>query len=125
MKLEDFVADTITQIVTGLKKAQRELGADACINPSGLTLHYAELEGRRYDSRTNALEELVEFDIALTQEQGKGTAGGVGVFLGTVNLGSKGESQTKELSVSRVKFRVPVLFPLGPLQTIPAQTTEA
>jgi hypothetical protein len=116
MKLEDFISDSISQIVSGLKKAQNEIHPDASINPKGMSLMHKQLEGRRYDQKTSSLEEFIEFDIAVTQETGTETAGGVGVFLGAVSLGSKGESENKETSISRIKFRIPVVFPRGSRQ---------
>jgi hypothetical protein len=116
MKLEDFISDSISQIVSGLNKAQNKIAPEASINPEGMSLMHEQLEGRRYDHKTSSLEEFIEFDIAVTQESGTGTTGGVGVFLGAVSLGSKGESENKEISVSRIKFRIPIVFPRGPRQ---------
>jgi hypothetical protein len=56
----------------------------------------------------------VHFDVALTETKGKGAAGGVGVFLGAVNLGTKGSAERQEVAVSRVKFTIPITLPDGP-----------
>jgi hypothetical protein len=53
----------------------------------------------------------VEFDIAVTVREGKETAGGIGVVVGAVALGSRGKSTDGNTTVSRLKFQVPVMFP--------------
>ena len=53
----------------------------------------------------------VEFDIALAEANAKDTKGGIGVFLGSVGLGSQGSSHGESSSHSRIKFSVPIVFP--------------
>jgi hypothetical protein len=112
MTVKEFVEDTLVQIVEGVQAAQNRIDkTGAAINRIGMTLQFAQLQGRRYDPKTGEIEELVQFDIALTNESGTGTKGGVGVFLGTVNLGTQGQSTNKDSSVSRVQFSVPIVYP--------------
>lgn len=55
----------------------------------------------------------IEFDIAVTVTEGKETKGGIGVAMGIVAVGSKGESSSEANSISRLKFIVPVVLPVG------------
>lgn len=57
---------------------------------------------------------MVEFDVALTVTEGTGTKGGIGVFVGAINLGSAGESKNENVSISHVRFRVPLQLPQEP-----------
>ena len=112
MTVKEFVEDTLVQIVEGVKAAQAKVApSGAFINRAGLTGPVSQLEGRRYDSQTGEIEEQVRFDLAVTSESGSGTKGGVGVFLGSVALGSQGQSANRDLLVNRVQFSVPILFP--------------
>jgi hypothetical protein len=53
----------------------------------------------------------VDFDVAVTAVEGKGTKGGIGVFVGAVGLGSLGESNVSSSTVSRIRFSVRVRLP--------------
>ena len=112
MTVKEFVEDTLVQIVEGLKAAQERISpSGAFINPKGMSFQIPQLEGRRYNPKTFEVEEQVRFDLAVTNESGTGTKGGVGVFLGTVALGTQGQSANKDLVVNRVQFTVPIVFP--------------
>jgi len=111
MDLKDFVAQTLSQIVQGVAEAKapvEALGAE--VNPllrTGQTT--AGNAGLLWAGSSYA--QIVQFDVALTITEGKGTKGGIGVFAGAVTLGSSGQSQTESSSVSRVKFSVPLSLP--------------
>jgi hypothetical protein len=110
MQLKDFVSNTLNEIVEGIVAAQefgRERGA--LVNPKGLT--GLKTSVTYWDSATGTAPEQVEFDVAITAGEGKGTKGGIGVFVGSFALGSQGESESSKSSVSRVKFSIPVHFP--------------
>ena len=109
MNLKDFVAETLEQIVEGVKVAQehaKELGAK--INPTG-----ARRSGRGSTVRTFP-KANVEFDVALTVAEGKNVKGGGGMNLGVVAIGAKGHSEIETSSVSRVRFSVALILPPGP-----------
>ncbi|MBJ7575469.1 hypothetical protein [Luteimonas sp. MC1828] len=112
MDLKDFVSQTLVQIATGVKDAQaqvKDLGGT--VNPSLNSGH--ELAGKLgfLYTRDSSMAPVVQFDVALTVAEGSGTKGGIGVFAGAVNLGSSGQSQSEQSSVSRVKFAVPLTLP--------------
>jgi hypothetical protein len=112
MTVKEFVEDTLVQIIEGVQAAQTRIGkSGASINRFGMTLRFDHLEGRRYDPQTAEIEEMVRFDIAVTAEGGTGTKGGVGVFLGSIALGSQGQSTSKDSQISRVQFSVPIVYP--------------
>jgi len=68
---------------------------------------------RRWDPRTDIFAESVEFDIAVTVDTGASAKGGIGIVVCAVNLGSVNESDMKNSSMSRIRFRVPVILPPG------------
>jgi hypothetical protein len=110
MQLKDFVSQTLNQIVEGIATAQKfaeERGA--LVNPKGLI--GLKEKADYWDRETGEAASRVDFDVAVTAVDGKGTKGGVGVFVGAFGLGTQGESESSKSSVSRVKFSVPVHFP--------------
>jgi hypothetical protein len=111
MKLEEFITETINQIISGISKTHdhaKEMGAT--VNPK------LKREVRRHSTGETKVESrspihTVEFDVAVTTTEGKGTKGGIGVFVGPVGIGSQGQRESSNTSVSRIKFSVPVIFP--------------
>lgn len=111
MELRDFVAETLTQIVEGVQEAQvRTKSHGARVNPHLTTS--AELAIKHSILiASGAAAQLVHFDVALTAKEGTGTKGGIGVVVGAFALGSTGQSQAENSTVSRVKFSVPLVLP--------------
>jgi len=111
MKLEDFVAETISQIISGIKKTHNNAEKNgAAVNPR-LARKTGTLSTGRMKVEARSPIHTVEFDVAVTTMEEKGTKGGIGVFIGPMALGSKGKSESSNTSVSRIKFSVPVVFP--------------
>lgn len=111
MDLKEFVAQTLTQIIAGVRDSQasaKEHGAE--VNPHLNTSH-GEAGKQGFLWSGEAYAQVVQFDVALTVSEGTGTKGGIGVFAGAVTLGSSGQSKAESSSVSRVKFSVPLVLP--------------
>lgn len=109
MQLKDFVSETLNQIVEGIIAAQRfgdERGA--LVNPKGLVGSNNKAD---WDRASGESASRIEFDVAITAVEGKGTKGGIGVFVGAIGLGSQGQSETSQSTVSRIKFSVPLHLP--------------
>lgn len=111
MDLGEFVSQTLIQIVDGVKNAQDKVAeSGATVNPH-LTTSQEQAGRQGFLWTGGAYAQIVQFDVALTVTEGKGTKGGIGVFAGAINLGSSGQSQNENSSVSRVKFSVPLALP--------------
>ena len=110
MELKTFIQHTIEQIVEGVSDAQSSIASKGgIINPASLQF---QKEGQ-WNTYQHAIPQEVAFDVGLTSTDKTGTAGGIGVFLGAVTLGSKGQSGTEETAVTKVKFTVPLVLPPG------------
>ena len=110
MNLQEFIRTALVEIVAGVADARAE------VQKHGASVGSMKLYGYLKEAKviTNEDEQpvtQVEFDIALADTSGTSTKGGIGVFLGSVGLGSQGASQAETASHSRVKFSVPVSFP--------------
>jgi hypothetical protein len=107
MQLQEFVRDTIRQIVLGMKGAGDELareGVPCALNP----IWKDEILGQ-----VNVLQ--IDFDVAVTVVEGsQAEAGGglkVGIQVVSLDIGGKGRTSSETSSVSRVKFSVPYIPP--------------
>jgi hypothetical protein len=113
MKLKDFVAETLKEIVDGVVEAQEYYKAKGgSVNSSSITFR-TDQGLQMWDSENGQPVQQIEFDVAVTTTEGKETKGGIGVFVGPVGLGSQGKSDATNSSSSRIKFSVPILLPKG------------
>ena len=112
MDLKSFVSQTLIQIVEGVNEAHSAVKAKgASVNPSFAGDVKNLPKSGFYHIGSGQLAQCVEFDVALTVSEGTDTKGGIGVFSGVINLGSSGQSTNESVSVSRVKFTVPLGLP--------------
>ena len=92
MNVQEFVEETLRQIVTGVKFAQNHVGEQAQIAPEGHTL------------------ESVEFDIAVVVEEGKAKEKGAGLFVYVFKAGASGQTSALTSTTHRIKFSVKIDF---------------
>ena len=112
MKLKDFVAETLKEIIDGVIDAQSHYEDKGGKIASGISYAGATANAVGvWNTDTHAPAQVVEFDVAVTATEGTETKGGIGVFVGAIGLGSHGKSESSNSSVSRIKFSVPILLP--------------
>jgi len=115
MDLQTFVKETLVQICDGVNDAAQVVNVrGAIINPDGTQ---CDGDTTYVNPGFRRTVQNVEFDVALTTTEGKGTEGGIGVMVGSIGLGSKGKSDKAFTSTSRVKFTVPVSLPASSLES--------
>lgn len=111
MKLDDFISQTLTSIILGVKKAQEQTkGAGGAISPHMHQLQKEHSIGVALYHTPQPVSN-VEFDVVVSAHDQAETQGGIGIFVGPVGLGSKGASTSNEGTESRIKFKVPILLP--------------
>jgi len=94
MNIKDFVSETLKEIASGVKEAQK----DNCV----VVVRYA----------SGTIRE-VEFDIAVTAVEETGTSGKVGISVWSIGAGMSGKTESSSSVVSRIKFGVPLQLPTG------------
>lgn len=122
MQLEQFVSATLSQILSGVRKAQTDnAGGKVQIAPN-LT-HYIDPRHDVYGAENARLPSdiavtadgqivvMVDFDVVLTKTEGNEAKGGIGVFLGSVGLGAQRAADKTAASETTIHFRVPVVLP--------------
>lgn len=109
MQLREFIKEVLTQIVDGVRDAQQPNGG-AFVVPAGDGGHsYAAHP--RFAASARLKSTIVDFDVAITAEDTDKVEGGAGVKVFSVQFGTKGETSSKDTTVSRVQFAVPLLLP--------------
>ncbi len=109
MGLDDFVAATLTQIVSGVAAAKEEVAAQGGkINPEVSSSHGSR---GQWDLETGTPVQEIEFDVAVTASEASKGKAGAGLVFGPVVLGSVGETGAANQQVSRIRFTVPLLLP--------------
>ena len=130
MDVKDFVKESLQQIALGVKEAQ-QANTGAVINPRIHASHRTNSEvlkgsARLIDSSDHLPIKRVDFDIAVTvvesgQMTGKLNAGIKVLGIG-LEAGVSGSDESRNSSVSRLKFSVLMKLPLAKGQPdVPAQ----
>ncbi len=113
IELSQFVSDALSQIVEGIADAQkRAIDRGAVINPRASEIVSSRAVGKGDYCR---LVEDIEFDVAVTTAEGTKIAGKVGVLAAVMGAGIGAESTGQAQSISRIKFKIPIAFPLADL----------
>lgn len=104
MELREFVKESLTEILGGIREAQDAIaslqGRHGVINPTWNDM--ADLADH---------VQVVKFDVAVaaSDQSTKGGKGGIKVM--SFELGAKVENQEQNRTVSRVSFSVPIVPP--------------
>jgi hypothetical protein len=119
VNLEDFVSESLAQIVNGVKKAQTAVArTGARVAPLMRGTTDASSIGAA-DGDGGQPVYPVEFDLVVSAAEGTGTKGGIGVVVGVFGLGSQGQSESKTGHETRLRFKVPLLLPPQARQSNP------
>ncbi len=112
MDLKQFVSETLVQISSGIEDAQRNLresGSEAIINTNMTTADGGQIVtgGKRCHV------EFVEFDVAILANESSESKGGIGLTVASLlKLEAGGKSAESSGRESRIKFKVPMTYPM-------------
>lgn len=113
--LDEYVKDTLVQIVNGINEANKELIQKGAFVPSD-NIHSwgnATIEGlEAFDNKEQShLVRNVDFDIAVAVKNEKANGGKAGLEVMSVQLGKNKNSSLSSSSVNRIKFSLPLALP--------------
>lgn len=116
MDLKEFVRESLVQISGAIVEANAALvGTDAVVNPFNVAIFSGDQKayGRLNHAykENDAIVEVVEFDIAVTTESGTQKGGGLKISVASIGVGAEGKSTGAESHASRIKFKVPMVYP--------------
>ena len=105
MELQNFVAETLLQMIEGVRIAQSgEEGSNVNADMSG-----AAFGGNLVNVGTYGVATRVDFDVSVSAE----TSGGAGAKLTVFGVGVGGGVDHKAGAANRISFSVPVRLPDG------------
>ena len=110
MELREFVRSTLLEIVSGVSDAQEaliEAGSTAVVN--ALAAGNLKVHSRR----GWPLLQMVEFDVALTVTETTEKGIGGRLSIAAASIGTQRGASVENSEVSRVRFQVPVVLPMG------------
>jgi hypothetical protein len=111
MELKIFVAETLKQLIEGVKAAQEYAKTEgAVVNPND-RLRYGDSKEYATSGTTGLRAQVVDFDIAISAQESDQYKGGVGIFVGPVGIGTQGHAEFTDSSVNRIKFSLPIFLP--------------
>ncbi|MBO2638336.1 hypothetical protein I6M42_17045 [Shewanella algae] len=112
MKLEQFVEESLKQIITGVLKA-KEHGEQngAYVNPVNAAFN-SNSQNVVFCTETGIPLQQVEFDVAVTVTHSTSESSDDQAEIGDITVsGSSSENNATNSSASRIKFMVPVRLP--------------
>ena len=110
MNLKEFVEETLTEILDGIKAAQGKDGGGAV----GALTSIAGTHSNTIAMGSRGYLAIVDFDVSVGAETTAEGKGGIRVM----SIGVEGGGQHKSHELSRVKFSVPVVLPKGDSETV-------
>jgi hypothetical protein len=110
MKLDEFVSQTLTAIMQGVRRAQEQTAdLGGVVSPQMFKVTDDENIGLAFGHSQPVIN--VSFDVVVSTTDKSESQGGLGVFVGPIGVGSKGASGLEQGSESRIQFKVPVVLP--------------
>lgn len=106
MELKDFIAESLKQVIEGVKASQE--GTDGLLVNAQILGNIPLGEGLANAGALGVISK-VDFDVSVSAE----TVGAGGVKLVVFGVGAEGSGQHKVGAANRVSFSVPVRLPDG------------
>lgn len=123
MDLKNFVKDTITQLIEGIKEAQDNLkGSGAIVSPNDIRtvdassqplIFMYEKDKTNKDRTYTRNVSLLEFDVAIVVEQEKSGGGKLGVNVLSMGIEGGGKAKQSDSKTNRSKFNIPIALPVA------------
>jgi len=113
MQLCDFVAETLRQVMRGVKTGQASCAeTGGVVHPVSLTCSTANPH-ELWNPELGVVVKQVEFDVAVIATHDTQTKRVVAVVAAVANRGAGGQAAKNTESISRVRFSVPVILPVS------------
>lgn len=106
MDLKEFVAETLKQVIDGVKEAQSHASQNGAMVAPGL--FYSNVNEPMEKSKLQD----VAFDVAVTAQKSNEEEGKVGLKIPYFNIGGRVSEGQENATVSRIQFNVEIMLPL-------------
>ena len=112
MDLKDFVAGSLTQIIEGIREAQKaSADSGGWISPAGSNMTPRKETPIVKTPEGEGYLHEVHFDVAVTVSDEQGANAGAGLKIFGAKLGADASVTYQNAAVSRVQFSIPVVWP--------------
>jgi len=98
MNLAEFVEESLTEMLSGIRAAQQKRGGGAV----GAEMYVGPKDGLLVLSGKSGTFTIVEFDVSVVAESTAGGKGGLRVW----SVGVEGEGKRSDRQTSRVRFAI-------------------
>jgi len=105
VNLAEFIEETLSEILAGIRSAQKKAGGGAV----GAQMYAAPTHNNLISGGTSGQFTIVEFDVLVAAETSAGGKAGIRVM----SIGAEGGGERKSQESSRVRFAVQVRIPDG------------
>jgi hypothetical protein len=105
MNLAEFVEETLSEILSGIRAAQKREGGGAV----GAQMHGGKTDSNLINGGSSGTFTAVDFDVSVEAETTAGGKAGIRVM----SIGIEGGGERKHQETSRVKFSVQLRIPDG------------
>lgn len=109
MELSDYISQTLTQIIEGVRNAQ-EFAKEHGSIINGSNFYQFSTESKLADGKH--IVQNVEFNVAISITETDDSKGGIGVFAGAFGIGVHGSTGSQIGSINQIKFSIPILLPI-------------
>lgn len=115
MNLEDFIAQSLSQIARGIEKANNDLkDSQAIVNPPGISKAVVSEKGGygsvEIDGYYVDVHEII-FDVSVSVIDSNESGGKLGISVAGIYLGAQEKENQSNTSVSRIQFSIPMALP--------------
>lgn len=112
MQLEDFIDETLSQIIKGVEKARETTGLnDIGARPASSRITPRSDNRDVLVTKGGAVAQVVRFDVALSVAEHTDAKAKIGIVSGFLNGSGTAEAQNQSSTISRVQFSIPILLP--------------
>lgn len=112
MRLQEFITNSITEIITGVKNSQEFAEKNgARVNPSSIKL-IGNNKTTYWDDFNKMAGQEIEFDILVTIKEEGQTEGKAGIFVTFLKAGISDKDSTENIISNRIRFSVPIFLPI-------------
>ncbi|MCP4113135.1 MAG: hypothetical protein GY749_47665 [Desulfobacteraceae bacterium] len=111
MKLNDFISETLKQIIDGVHSVKDyALEKGVKLNPDSARVNESN-SNVVMDFESGGLIQIVEFDVGLIVSEGQKTGDDSSIVVGDIKVTPQQKLEMQNSTVSRIKFSIPLKLP--------------
>jgi hypothetical protein len=107
MELKEFVAETITNVLEGIREAQERPGGQHVNMEGHYTAGFVKWTGGLTALGPEEVASVLSFDVVVTVTEDSNAKGKIAVL----GIGAQGGISTSTVAQNRIQFAVPIMLP--------------